>query len=146
MFQPPPHCVFDLATGSRHQLSYLFPLPSHTAVGLSSDEMFDRIIATLHSDGIALVHSHWSELHHSDSAINDCFIQFVQSIGGLPHPHSDCEHGEDFVWDVRPLVDTDGSEATKPARSLTADAFEMHTVRPPSPPPSSPRRLPLTLP
>jgi hypothetical protein len=75
-----------------------------------------------------LVHPHWLDGQENfEETINDVFIKFVQSIGGIPHPHSSCDHGQDFVWDVRPLIDSNESDG-KPARSLTADAFEMHTV------------------
>ena len=57
-------------------------------------------------------------------------IEFIQSIGGLPHPHSEAEGGTDFVWDVKPIIDptTISNTQPRPARSLTAEAFEMHTV------------------
>lgn len=99
---------------------------SFDVLGPSVEEIYGKIIQTLQSDGIALVHPHWLESKECEESINDSFIKFVHSIGGIPHSHSSCDNNQDLVWDVRPLADFD--DEGRPARSLTADAFEMHTV------------------
>lgn len=98
---------------------------------MNNNDITDKIMQTLYSDGITLIHTHWSSREDYHEKINDIMIEFIQSIGGLPHPHSAAEGGTDFVWDVRPIINptTISNTQSPPARSLTAEAFEMHTVK-----------------
>jgi hypothetical protein len=119
MFNMPPHCVFTLTDGA---------------------SVFCDIQRCVLSEGIALVHTNWqggiigtidSHNRDADAKLNDMIVEFVERLGGVVNLHSG--DASTAVWDVRPICAvgndcSDHGEVDRPARSLTAEAFEMHTV------------------
>ena len=110
----PPHCIFHL---------------SEPQAGKGGGSDYAAIRQSLSAEGLALVHTHWQTVS-AEPHYNAQLLAFVKGLGGVVNMHHDGDTCG--VWDVRPGGDSRGSETEGgrcPARSLTADAFEMHTVR-----------------
>jgi len=129
MFTPPPHCVFKLRT--RNGVNSLL----HGAGGERSCE-FGSIINALEEDGIALVHTDWlagyrdSDLQLHSEIIDSQLLELVKKLGGVPNPHTDGGvGGGTSVWNVQPICSNPSKlSGPRPARSLTAEPFGIHTV------------------
>lgn len=121
MFNPPTHCVFEL-TGDQTK----------------DDAILIEAQRCVISEGIALVHTHWQDNlisypsrydEDADFLLNRTIVEFVQRLGGVVNLHN--HDSSTSVWDVRPVQEapSDSTAINRPARSLTAEAFDMHTVR-----------------
>lgn len=118
----------------------MFNMPDHCVFSLTSDaSVYCKIQKSVLTEGIALVHTHWQENKEDifgnydnarDAELNGMIVEFVERLGGMVNLHS--RDVATAVWDVRPLCEAHekgvNGAADRPARSLTTEAFEMHTV------------------